>query len=35
MFNFIDYIFLFYYNLKNLLEKKPYWKTLILANGHT
>ena len=24
IFNFIDYAFLFYYNLKSFLEKKPY-----------
>ena len=35
MFNFIDYTFLLHYNLKNLLEKKPYWETLILTNGYT
>ena len=33
--DFIDYTFLFYYNLENLLEKKPYWETLILADSHT
>ena len=35
MFNFIDYAFLFYYNLKSLLEKKPYWETFVLVNGRT
>ena len=33
--DFIDYTFLFYYNLENLLEKKPYRETLILADGRT
>ena len=35
IFNFIDYVFLFHHNLENLLEKKPYWETFILADGRT
>ena len=33
IFDFIDYGFLFYYNFENLLEKKPYWETFVLADG--
>ena len=35
MSDFIDYTFLFHHNLKNQLEKKPYWETFILADGRT
>ena len=33
--DFIDYAFLLYHNLKNLLEKKPYRETLVLADNRT
>ena len=35
IFNFIDYTFLLYHNLKNFLKKKLYWETFILADSRT